>query len=111
MQILIFGIQIFRPVWLCAQCSVYYENSDIELQLIELLQRKLMSYTLQDLQCTRCKQIKRENILEKCPCAGDFTTLIPEKEIKRLLRLFSKVAELHKMEMLKESVDWILKMS
>lgn len=63
------------PVWLCAQCYMYYDNREIEMRIIDVVQRKIMSHTLQDLRCIRCKQIKRENLSKLCSCAGKFETL------------------------------------
>lgn len=100
-----------RPVWLCPQCYVFYDNTEIEIRLLDVIQRKLISYTLQDLQCTRCKQIKRENIAQLCSCAGTFETIISSKDLKNLLTTFVKVADDHKMELLKEQVEWMLKMN
>jgi DNA polymerase epsilon subunit 1 len=75
------------PVWLCAQCFVNYDTEEIERRLVDSLNRKLMSYTLQDLQCNRCKEIKQDNIMEYCPCAGNYSTLIKPSEIQDLLAL------------------------
>lgn len=96
---------LFRPVWLCAQCFVHYDNEEIEIRLLDALQRKLMSYTLQDLRCTRCKQIKRENLAELCQCAGQFETLINVNDIKTILKTFDHVATSHGMDTLKEQTD------
>lgn len=74
-----------------------------------MLQRKIMSYTLQDLRCTRCKQIKRENLAALCSCAGTFETLIDVGDIRDLLRTFGRVADSHRMAMLKEQTEWMLK--
>lgn len=67
-----------------------------------------MSYTLQDLRCTRCKEIKRENVAERCPCAGTFETLINAKELRQLLQTFEQVAENHQMNLLKDQVQIFL---
>lgn len=37
------------PQWFCSNCQAQYETSSIEKALVEALQKKLMSYTLQDL--------------------------------------------------------------
>lgn len=95
-------------MWLCSQCYVYYENEEIELRLLDVVQRKIMSYTLQDLRCTRCKQIKRESISALCSCAGTFETLINTKDLKLLMQAFVKVADGHKMDLLKEQVEVFL---
>ncbi|CAO1425761.1 unnamed protein product [Diamesa tonsa] len=91
-----------NPVWLCAQCYVCYDTEEIEKRLIDALNRKLMSYTLQDLQCVRCNQIKQDNIMEYCSCAGNYRTLIPPTEINALIKTFNVIAEDYSMVMLKE---------
>lgn len=100
---------IFSPVWLCAQCFVCYDNTEIEIRLLDVVQRKMMSYTLQDLQCSRCRQIKRENMAEFCACAGSFATLLSNDDIRKLLNTFRTVSENYNMILLQENVDWILK--
>lgn len=97
-----------RPVWLCSQCYVYYENEEIEIRLLDVIHRKIMSYTLQDLRCTRCKEIKRDNLAELCTCAGTFDTLIDAKKLRQLLQTFLDVAEAHQMHLLKDEVQIFL---
>ncbi|XP_037953438.1 DNA polymerase epsilon catalytic subunit 1 [Teleopsis dalmanni] len=96
------------PVWLCAQCLIAYDNEDIEIRIIDVLQRKVMSYILQDLRCTRCKEIKLVNLTKYCPCAADFAPLINEQDIMSLLHIFHKVASDHKMELLTDAVEQLL---
>lgn len=98
----------FRPVWLCSQCFVYYENEEIEVRLLDVVHRKIMSYTLQDLRCGRCKQIKMENIAELCSCAGTFDTLVSADELRQLLHTFLTVADSHQMTLLKDQVEQFL---
>lgn len=75
---------------------------------MDAIHRKIMSYTLQDLRCTRCKEIKRENLAELCSCAGSFETLIPAHKLRQLLQTFLEVAEAHQMHLLKEEVKIFL---
>lgn len=96
------------PVWLCAQCYVNYDTEEIEKRLIDALNRKLMSYTLQDLQCVRCNEIKQDNIMEYCACAGTYKTLIRPEEIQGLVKTFNQVADDYSMVLLKEYSDSIL---
>ncbi|XP_023169776.2 DNA polymerase epsilon catalytic subunit A [Drosophila hydei] len=97
------------PVWLCAQCYVAYDNEEIEMRMIDVLQRKLMSFVLQDLRCARCNEIKRENLAEFCTCAGNFLPLISGNDIEKLLKTFSNVASYHKMQLLQETVQQAVK--
>jgi len=87
---------------------VAYDNEEIEMRIIDVVQRKMMSYVLQDLRCMRCNEIKRENLSEYCECAGDFVPLISAKEIKSLMHIFSKVADYHKLTLLQETVQQVL---
>lgn len=48
---------IFRKIWLCPNCNNSYDNMLIEHSLIDTLGRKVMAYTLQDLQCTKCSEV------------------------------------------------------
>lgn len=96
------------PVWLCAQCYVNYDTEEIERRLIDVINRKLISYNLQDLQCNRCKQIKQDNIMQYCSCAGDYSTLIQPSEVKALMVTFNTVADKHSMVLLKEYTDSLL---
>jgi DNA polymerase epsilon subunit 1 len=96
------------PVWLCAQCFVNYDSEELEARLIETINRKMVSYTLQDLQCTRCKEIKQDNIMEYCQCAGSYTTLIKPDEVGQLVRAFNTVADTYSMILLKEYTDTLL---
>lgn len=50
-------ILIFRKMWLCPNCNNSYDNMLIEHFLIDALGRKVMAYTLQDLQCTKCSEV------------------------------------------------------
>ncbi|TNN38408.1 DNA polymerase epsilon catalytic subunit A [Liparis tanakae] len=60
------------PQWFCSNCQTQYETESIEMALVEALQKKLMSYTLQDLVCSKCKGVKEANMPLYCQCAGDF---------------------------------------
>ena len=37
------------PQWFCSNCQTQYDTESIEMALVEALQKKMMSYTLQDL--------------------------------------------------------------
>jgi len=96
------------PTWLCSLCFVNYDNEEIEKRLIDIVNRKLMSYTLQDLQCVRCKEIKQDNIMEYCSCAGSYKTLIQPEEIKDLVKTFYQVADEYSMVLLKEYTETLM---
>jgi DNA polymerase epsilon subunit 1 len=96
------------PIWYCSQCYVNYENEEIEKRLLDILNRKLMSYTLQDLQCDRCKQIKQDNLMTYCTCAGAYKTLIDPNDTKNLVKVLNKIADEHSMISLKEYTELLV---
>jgi DNA polymerase epsilon subunit 1 len=98
-----------NPVWLCAQCFVNYDTDEIEVRLIDSMNRKIMSYMLQDLKCVRCKEIKQDNITEYCHCAGSWDTLIPRSEILNLMETFQNVAEDYNMSLLRHHTQSMMK--
>ena len=78
---------------------------------MDTIQRKVMGYTLQDLQCLKCKEIKMMNLATHCTCAGKFKTLIDPKELVKLLKTFKSIATHYGMPLLKEVVQWNMKTS
>lgn len=77
------------------------------MRLIDVVQKKMMSFVLQDLRCTRCREIKRENLNDNCSCAGTFELLITTEKMITLLETFSRVAKYHQMGLLQETIEQI----
>lgn len=99
------------PVWQCPLCQTSYDNSEIEYLLLDIMHRKAMAYTLQDLQCKKCLQIKLENMTQFCSCAGDFQTLISRKDLAVYLKTFRGIAQHFKMPLLLETVEFNIQMN
>ncbi|OAD60585.1 DNA polymerase epsilon catalytic subunit A [Eufriesea mexicana] len=94
-----------RYIWKCPLCKTTYDNEEIEFFLIDVLNRKSMGYILQDLQCCKCKKIKRENMNELCSCSGNFKTLMSKDEIIKIMKICKSVARKCNMKTLMEIVQ------
>ncbi|XP_011332677.2 DNA polymerase epsilon catalytic subunit A isoform X4 [Ooceraea biroi] len=94
-----------RHTWKCPTCNVAYDNAEIEFSLIDKLSRKSMGYVLQDLQCRKCKNIKRENMNTLCSCSGEYDNLLPRDEITMLVNICKSIASKCKMNVLAEIVE------
>ncbi|XP_029052112.1 DNA polymerase epsilon catalytic subunit 1 isoform X1 [Osmia bicornis bicornis] len=94
-----------RYTWNCSLCKTNYDNEEIEFLLVDMINRKNMAYVLQDLQCCKCKEIKRENMNERCSCSGEFKTLIPKDETVKFIKICKSVARKCHMETLMEVVE------
>jgi len=102
-----------NPVWLCssAGCGQPYDSTDIEAMLVDVIQRKLMGHCLQDLVCSKCKEVTQYNMAKRCKCAGDFKHTLAVKDTVQLVNTFRGIALHYRMPLLMEQVEWILKMS
>ncbi|XP_028047433.2 DNA polymerase epsilon catalytic subunit 1 [Monomorium pharaonis] len=94
-----------RCMWKCPICDHSYDNTEIEFSLIDKLNRKSMGYVLQDLQCRKCKEIKRENMNVLCSCSGEYDNLISRNEITMYVNICKSIATKCKMNILAEIVE------
>lgn len=94
-----------RYTWNCTLCKTNYDNEEIEFLLVDMINRKNMAYVLQDLLCCKCKEIKRENMNERCSCSGEFKTLIPKDETVKFIKICKSVARKCHMGTLMEVVE------
>lgn len=92
-------------MWKCPICDTSYDNAEMEFLLIDKLNRKSMGYVLQDLQCRKCKEIKRENMNILCSCSGEYDNLISYDEITTFVYICKSIANKCKMNILAETVD------
>ncbi|XP_024876270.1 DNA polymerase epsilon catalytic subunit A [Temnothorax curvispinosus] len=100
-----YTIENSRHMWKCPICDTSYDNTEIEFSLIDKLNRKSMGYVLQDLQCRKCKEIKRENMNMLCSCSGDYDNLISRDEVTTYVNICKSIATKCKMNILAEIVD------
>ena len=77
--------------------------------LVDSLQRRIMGFLLQDLQCLKCKEVKMMNLTNLCSCAGKFKTLNDPSDLSKLLKTFRSISNHYGMPMLKEVVEWNIK--
>ncbi|KAG5315775.1 DPOE1 polymerase, partial [Acromyrmex insinuator] len=92
-------------MWKCPNCDASYDNTEIEFSLIDKLNRKSMAYVLQDLQCRKCKEIKRDNMNLLCSCSGEYDNLISRDEVTSYVNICKSIATKCKMNILAEIVD------
>uniref|UniRef100_A0AAY5EBJ6 DNA polymerase epsilon catalytic subunit n=1 Tax=Electrophorus electricus TaxID=8005 RepID=A0AAY5EBJ6_ELEEL len=98
------------PQWFCSNCQAQYDTNAIEVTLVEALQKKLMTYTLQDLECGKCKGVKEANMPLYCSCAGDFKLSYTRQSFLEQVGVFRNIAAHYNMNFLLETIDWILSM-
>ncbi|XP_044265120.1 DNA polymerase epsilon catalytic subunit 1 isoform X2 [Tribolium madens] len=99
-----------ETAWVCPLCTAPYDNAEMELFLLDTINKKFLAYNLQDLQCKKCAQIKLENLIFRCQCAGEFKCLISRSDLLKLIETFQHLAETFNMSALQENTEQILKL-
>ncbi|TPX34056.1 DNA-directed DNA polymerase [Synchytrium microbalum] len=100
--------RITRDQWLCPHCRAEYDKASIEQQLVDIVQRRLTFWQLQDLKCTKCRQIKGSNMRRYCACSGEFVTVYSKEDFRRRMHVFSNIAKFHRMDFLDNVVTWCM---
>ncbi|XP_071842243.1 DNA polymerase epsilon catalytic subunit A-like isoform X1 [Apostichopus japonicus] len=98
-------------LWQCEQCNSEYDVDLIEGALIEAVNRASMAFTLQDVVCSKCHQVKMPNMTRYCDCAGNFETTLSPKVFVNKMKTFKNLAQHYKMVMLEDTVAWVLEMN
>ncbi|XP_015586460.1 DNA polymerase epsilon catalytic subunit A [Cephus cinctus] len=99
------GTEENKEVWKCPLCEMSYDNDEIEFSLLDIMNRKSMAYMLQDLQCVKCFEVKRDNMNIICSCAGNYKTTITRNEMLQFVKTVKSIATKFKMYVLLEVVN------
>ncbi|KAI5066379.1 hypothetical protein GOP47_0019003 [Adiantum capillus-veneris] len=96
--------------WRCSvpQCGQPYDKEWIENALIQVVRQRERLYHLQDLICSKCRQVKASHLSEQCACAGAFKCSETFASFQERMRVFLNIAIYHEFELLQEFVAWIL---
>ena len=91
--------------WRCIQCHHEYSQLALQERMVVQMQALITTYQLQDLKCSRCKQVRGNELSEHCVCSGEWVASIGMMEMRRKLGVFKSVAEFYRLDMLKGAVD------
>jgi len=61
----------YISAWSCPSCKAAYDPKLIEYRLVLDLERRVMSFSVQDLTCVKCNRVKQPNMTTQCECAGE----------------------------------------
>eukprot|EP00850_Spirogloea_muscicola_P017955 SM000159S01786 [mRNA] locus=s159:288661:304957:+ [translate_table: standard] len=99
--------------WKCAvpQCGQPYNREWIENALLQIVRQRCRLFQLQDLRCTKCRQVKSAHLADQCRCAGAFECTEAPDAFRQRLKVFANIAAFHGFELLQECVQWLLQTS
>jgi len=89
--------------WRCGRCGGEYDRTGIELTLIQLAHELEKRAALQDLRCSKCKQLQSDNISRHCHCSGSYQLTIGKSDARRRLKTIVNVAIAHNLGRLRVS--------
>eukprot|EP01080_Neovahlkampfia_damariscottae_P004429 gene4429-7804_t len=81
----------------CLDCFKQYNKDIIEGKLIDILKNIIHSFQFQDLECSKCQNIKYQFMNKNCDCSGDWKL----KQTKKL-DIFKKIGKYHQFDLLNE---------
>lgn len=91
--------------WRCIQCHHEYSQLALQERMVMQMQALLTTYQLQDLKCSRCKQVRGDELSEHCVCSGEWVGNMGMMEVRRRLGVFKSVAEFYRLDMLRGAVE------
>ena len=83
-----FDLIFLRIGWHCPECNEFYDLKQIEYNLIESLQAKIMSYVTQDIKCVKCNEVRAGFLQRYCECTGTYENLLANDEMNQLIKAF-----------------------
>ncbi|RKP25293.1 D-isomer specific 2-hydroxyacid dehydrogenase [Syncephalis pseudoplumigaleata] len=95
--------------WRCRSCQHPLDRAMLEEQLIQLVERRVRAYQLQDVRCRRCRWIKENHMAPTCThCAGAFELAgqLTRETLVQQLRIFGRLAHLQQLPRLADAVGW-----
>ena len=89
--------------WKCGRCGGEYDRTGMELALIQLVHELERRVVLQDLRCSKCKQLQSDNISRHCHCSGSYQLTASKSDTRRRLKTILNVAIAHNLGRLRVS--------
>ncbi|GLB41021.1 putative DUF1744-domain-containing protein [Lyophyllum shimeji] len=96
------------PKWLCSSCGGEYDRTAIEFALMQMVLTIERNFAQQDLRCSKCQQIRSENVAMYCQCSGTQVLTVSKADMRRKLRTIVNIATVHNLTRLKERSQFIL---
>ncbi|XP_055338827.1 DNA polymerase epsilon catalytic subunit A-like [Paramacrobiotus metropolitanus] len=98
--------------WVCANadCRRPYSREEIQQRLFVALKKMNVAYHLQDLVCSKCRQIFDRHVSKTCACAGQFRNTVTRVLLDKL-RILENISRHFEMTALCDTVSWMLSMN
>ncbi|KAJ8101542.1 hypothetical protein POJ06DRAFT_195900 [Lipomyces tetrasporus] len=94
--------------WNCKHCGQEYDRLAIEERMISDVQTLTTKYQMQDLRCSKCKQIRADNLSEHCSCSGAWELTMTADDVRKKFDVYGRIAQFYGLRMLDNLMAHIL---
>ncbi|CEF64463.1 DNA polymerase epsilon catalytic subunit A [Strongyloides ratti] len=91
--------------FICSSCKKAFDKNILEQMLLQRAHKMIIAYSMQDLQCVKCKEIRNNNFSSKCGCSNKYEFINKRSEIMSNLRILYCVAITNNFNFLKDIVE------
>ena len=94
--------------WSCSGCGNPFNVDQMECNLVDIVQRKVIRYQLQDLRCTKTQQVAVTNMSSTSERAEPFKLDIPRPEFLGQITILRNLANYYGLDWLLETTNCVL---
>lgn len=95
--------------WICEDCGTPYDADDIEERLLNIVDRKLLRYQMQDIREKKTNRVVTRCLLKLAESSNGLELDISQQDAVSNLELLRSLATLHGLESLQSKTEGILK--
>ncbi|KAF4126175.1 DNA polymerase epsilon subunit 1 [Geosmithia morbida] len=90
--------------WRCAHCDAEFDRVVLEERLLATVESWAVQWATQDIKCQRCSTLRVNDLMEHCPCGGEWTCVVDRTGIAKQLAVMKRVAGFYGLRMLTDVV-------
>ena len=94
--------------WACQECGTSYDVECIEQRLVDICNRMIVRYQLQDLRCMKTNRASTKILSKQSDCSAELKLDIPRSETIFQLQILHNLAKHHDLEYLEEVAQGLL---
>ncbi|RDA92716.1 hypothetical protein CP533_1400 [Ophiocordyceps camponoti-saundersi (nom. inval.)] len=91
--------------WRCPLCDAAYDRVALEERLVADLYARAVEWAVQDVACDRCRALRVNDLMEHCPCGGEWKEVFVRADAVKTAEIMKKVADYYGLRMLAAAVD------